>query len=164
MLATQHLASKASSSVTALASLIGAHAAVTRQLSAHLVAEHGLTLSEFEVLVVLDRAPEESMRRVDLAHEVRLSPSGVTRLLDRLEAAGLVGKRRCEADARVTYAQLTAAGRTKLVRCARDQAAAAERLLGERLDDGELASLVVLLERLSGADEEQRWWRATKAG
>lgn len=142
--------------MTALGSLIGAHAALTRQLSAQLVAEHGLTLNEFEVLVVLDRAPEGSMRRVDLACEVRLSPSGITRLLDRLEAAGFVGKRRCEADARVTYAQLTAAGRTKLEQCAPDQAAAAERLLGERLDDGELASLVVLLERLSGPDDEQR--------
>jgi DNA-binding MarR family transcriptional regulator len=147
--------------VTALGSLIGAHAAVTRQLSAQLVAEHGLTLNEFEVLVVLDRAPEGSMRRVDLACEVRLSPSGITRLLDRLEGAGLVSKRRCEADARVTYAQMTAAGRTKLEQCATDQAAAAERLLGERLDDGELASLVVLLERLSGSDDGQR---ARKAG
>ena len=73
----------------AVGRLIGAHAALTRELSAQLVAEHGLTLNEYEVLVLLARAPERAMRRVDLAHEVRLSPSGVTRLLDRLEAAGL---------------------------------------------------------------------------
>ncbi len=131
----------------AVGRLIGAHAALTRQLSAELVAEHGLTLNEFEVLVLLDRAPEGAMRRVDLAHEVRLTASGVTRLLDRLEAAGLVGKRRCEADARVTYAHLTAAGMKKLERCAPDQAATAERLLGERFDDGELTSLTELLGR-----------------
>jgi MarR family transcriptional regulator, 2-MHQ and catechol-resistance regulon repressor len=133
--------------VIAVGRLIGAHAALTRQLSAELVAEHGLTLNEFEVLVLLGRAPEGAMRRVDLAHEVRLTASGVTRLLDRLEAAGLVGKRRCESDARVTYAHLTAAGMKKLERCAPDQAATAERLLGERFDDGELTSLVELLGR-----------------
>jgi DNA-binding MarR family transcriptional regulator len=141
------LTTDASPSVIAVGRLIGAHAALTRQLSAELVAEHGLTLNEFEVLVLLDRAPEGAMRRVDLAHEVRLTASGVTRLLDRLEAAGLVGKRRCEADARVTYAHLTAAGMKKLERCAPDQAATAERLLGERFDDGELTSLTELLGR-----------------
>jgi MarR family transcriptional regulator, 2-MHQ and catechol-resistance regulon repressor len=141
------LTTDASPSVIAVGRLIGAHAALTRQLSAELVAEHGLTLNEFEVLVLLGRAPEGAMRRVDLAHEVRLTASGGTRLLDRLEAAGLVGKRRCEADARVTYAHLTAAGMKKLERCAPDQAATAERLLGERFDDGELTSLVELLGR-----------------
>ena len=100
----------------AVGRLIGAHAELTSELSAQLVAEHGLTLNEYEVLLLLARAPERAMRRVDLAHEVRLTPSGVTRLLDRLEAAGLVGKRHCETDARVTYAELTAAGTAKLER------------------------------------------------
>jgi MarR family transcriptional regulator, 2-MHQ and catechol-resistance regulon repressor len=141
--------------VLAVGRLIGAHAALTKQLSAQLVAEHGLTLNEYEVLVLLARAPERAMRRVDLAHEVRLSPSGVTRLLDRLEAVGLVGKRQCNTDARVSYAELTAAGIAKLERCAPDQAAAAERLLGERFDDDELASLVELLGRLSAPGDDQ---------
>jgi len=141
--------------VIAVGRLIGAHAALTRQLSAQLVAEHGLTLNEYEVLLLLARAPERAMRRVDLAHEVRLSPSGVTRLLDRLEAAGLVGKMSCDTDGRVTYAELTAAGMTKLERCAPAQGAAAERLLGERFDDDELASLVELLGRLSAPADDQ---------
>jgi DNA-binding MarR family transcriptional regulator len=149
------LTKKASPSVAAVGRLIGAHAALTRQLNAELVAGHGLTLHEYEVLLLLARAPERVMRRVDLAHEVRLSPSGVTRLLDRLEAAGMVGKRQCEKDGRVTYAELTAAGMVKLERCAPDQAAAAERLLGERFDEGELASLVELLGRLSGPADDQ---------
>lgn len=135
--------------------LIGAHAALTRELSAQLVADHGLTLSEYEVLMLLTRAPDGVMRRVDLAHEVRLSPSGVTRMLDRLEAGGLVGKASCEKDARVTYAQLTEAGVAKLEECTPDHVAAAERLLGERFDEQELTSLVDLLGRLSApADDE----------
>ncbi len=135
--------------------LIGAHAALTRELSAQLVANHGLTLSEYEVLMLLARAPDGVMRRVDLAHEVRLSPSGVTRMLDRLEAGGLVSKALCDKDARVTYAQLTEAGVAKLEECAPGHVAAAERLLGERFDEHELTSLVELLGRLSApADDE----------
>ena len=138
----------------ALGRLLGAHAALTRELSVQLVAKHGLTLNEYEVLVLLARAPEQAMRRVDLAHEVRLTPSGVTRLLDRLGTAGLVGKRECETDARVSYAQLTEAGVEKLKRCAPDQDAAVERLLGERFDDDELGSLVELLGRLSAPGDD----------
>jgi DNA-binding MarR family transcriptional regulator len=140
----------------ALGRLIGAHSALTRELSAHLVAEHGLTLSEFEVLMVLARAPGRAMRRVDLAKEGRLSPSGVTRMLDRLEMAGLVGKRSCQDDGRVTYAELTDAGLAKLERCAPDHSAAAERLLGQRFDSGELESLVELLGRLSAPADRTR--------
>jgi MarR family transcriptional regulator, 2-MHQ and catechol-resistance regulon repressor len=141
--------------VVAVGRLIGAHAALTRELSAQLVADHGLTLSEYEVLILLASAPDGVMRRVDLAHEVRLSPSGVTRMLDRLEAGGLVGKALCEKDARVTYAQLTEAGVAKLEECAPGHVAAAERLLGERFDEHELTSLVELLGRLSApADDE----------
>jgi DNA-binding MarR family transcriptional regulator len=151
----QQLITKGSSSVVAVGRLIGAHAALTRELSAQLVADHGLTLSEYEVLMLLARAPDGVMRRVDLAHEVRLSPSGVTRMLDRLEAGGLVGKALCEKDARVTYAQLTEAGVAKLEECAPGHVAAAERLLGERFDEHELTSLVELLGRLSApADDE----------
>jgi DNA-binding MarR family transcriptional regulator len=127
---------------------------LTRELSAQLVANHGLTLSEYEVLMLLAGAPDRAMRRVDLAHEVRLSPSGVTRMLDRLEATGLVGKRACKSDARVTYAQLTEAGLAKLEQCAPDHIAAVERLLGERFDHHELASLAELLGRLSGPADE----------
>ena len=69
-----------------------AHAAVTRRLSARLEAEHGLTLSDFDVLVQLYNAPERSLRRVDIARAVLLTASGITRLLDGLERCGLVAK------------------------------------------------------------------------
>jgi MarR family 2-MHQ and catechol resistance regulon transcriptional repressor len=141
--------------VVAVGRLIGAHFALTKELSAQLVADHGLTLNEYEVLMLLARAPDGVMRRVDLAHEVRLSPSGVTRMLDRLEAGGLVGKRACVKDARVTYAELTDAGLAKLEECAPGHVATAERLLGERFDDHELSSLVELLGRLSAPGDDE---------
>jgi MarR family transcriptional regulator, 2-MHQ and catechol-resistance regulon repressor len=138
---------------TALARLLGAHATITRELSALLVEQHGLTLSEYEVLLLLSREPDRAMRRVDLSREVRLSPSGITRMLDRLEATGLVEKGACSKDARVTYAVLTDAGMAKLRESASDHFAAVERLLGERLDDEEIASLGELLGRLSDLDD-----------
>ncbi len=60
------------------------HSGITRQLNADLLAEHGLTLSDYEVLLRLSRADNGSMRRVDLAESVVLTASGITRLLDGL--------------------------------------------------------------------------------
>jgi len=140
--------------VDALGHLLGAHATLTRQLSSVLVEEHGLTMSEYEVLFLLSRQPEHSMRRIDLSREVRLSPSGITRMLDRLEATGLVEKGSCSSDARVTYAVLTEAGMQKLRECSPDHFAAIERLIGERLSDQEIESLGELLGRLSDLDDD----------
>ncbi len=63
------------STAQAFVSLLRAHAAATRQLNAQLNAEHGLTISDFEVLLRLARAPESRMRRVDLAGELVLTAS-----------------------------------------------------------------------------------------
>jgi len=138
----------------ALGALIGATQTVTREVSAELVEEHGLTLNEYEVLLLLSHAPEHRMKRVDVATEVRLTPSGVTRMLDRLEKVGLVEKGKCESDARITYAVLTDAGMRKLRDYSGDHYAAVERVLGGRLDAAELDSLLELLRRFTDADEE----------
>src|SRR2546430_1509461 len=95
-------------------SFLRAHAAITRQLNADLLNEHGLTLNDYEVLLHLARAEDGMMRRVDLADSILLTASGITRLLDGLERAGFVRKQTCQSDARVSYAQITEAGRTKL--------------------------------------------------
>jgi MarR family 2-MHQ and catechol resistance regulon transcriptional repressor len=151
----QHLTPKQTQpAVEALGHLLGAHATLTRQLSARLVEEHGLTLSEYEVLFLLSRETDHAMRRIDLSREVRLSPSGITRMLDRLQTTGLVEKGACAQDARVTYAVLTDAGMRKLRECAPDHLAAVERLIGERLGDEEVEVLSKLLGRLSDLDDD----------
>src|SRR5919204_5049650 len=94
----------------AWASLLYGHAALVGALNAQLVAEHGLTINDYEVLLRLARAPERRMRRVDLAESVLLTASGITRLLDGLERDGLVERAQCASDRRVTYAVLTEAG------------------------------------------------------
>jgi DNA-binding MarR family transcriptional regulator len=83
-------------------------------MSAGLENEHGLSLSDYEVLLRLANAPDRMMRRVDLARSVLLTPSGITRLLEGLERSGYVERAKCETDARVTYARLTDKGHARL--------------------------------------------------
>ena len=136
------------------AGFLRAHAVVVRQLSQELVAEHGLTINDYEVLLRLSRAPERSLRRVDLAEQVLLSPSGITRLLEGLERAGYVEKRACESDARVSYAQLTDAGYEKLRACSKTHVAGVRRLFLDRLDTAEEQTLRDLFERVAGSSDE----------
>jgi len=130
------------------------HAAVTRQLNADLLNAHGLTLSDYEVLLRLARAEGGMMRRVDLAQSVLLTASGITRLLDGLERAGLVEKASCASDARVSYAKLTPAGRRKLAAASETHLAGVDELFNGRFSDDELDRLAELLSRLpvTGAD------------
>jgi DNA-binding MarR family transcriptional regulator len=137
-----------------------AHAAVTRQLSARLESQHGLTLSDYDVLVQLYYAPDRMMRRIDIARLVLLSPSGITRLLDGLERAGWVEKARCESDARVVYAALTPAGAQKCEDARTTHIADVEELFGSRFSDEERNALAELLGRLPLAETSE----ACKAG
>ena len=129
-----------------------AHAAITRQLSARLEARHGLTLSDFDVLAQLYLAPERALRRIDLARQVLLTASGITRLLDGLERAGWVAKRRCDTDARVTYAVLTDDGARKFEDAQASHRADVEELFGSRLSDDERRQLELLLTKLPLAE------------
>src|SRR6059058_1320371 len=94
--------------------LLRAYASTTRLLSAELQEGHGLTLNDYEALLVLSRAEDGRLKRVELARSLMLTPSGITRLLQGLDDAGLVERAFCASDLRVTYAQLTDAGREKL--------------------------------------------------
>jgi DNA-binding MarR family transcriptional regulator len=134
----------------AFLSLLRAHASATRRLNAQLSAEHGLTINDFEVLLRLARAPGRRMRRVDLAGEVLLTASGITRLLDGLERQGLVERASCSTDRRVVYAVITDDGLAKLRRAASSHFAQVEELFGDRYDETELTALDALLARLGG--------------
>jgi DNA-binding MarR family transcriptional regulator len=147
------LQTKTLTSTEAFSSLLGAYATLTRELSASLVASHGLTINDYGCLLLLSRAGDQGMRRIDLANDLQLSPSGITRLLDRLEAQGLVGKGECKEDARVSYAILTEAGLAKLKQAAPEHIDDIERRLASVLSEDELQTLVQLLGRLSDQDE-----------
>lgn len=138
----------------AWAALLRAHAAATRTLNADLVAEHGLTINDYEAMLLLSRA-DYGLRRVDLAGELLLSASGVTRLLEGLERAGLVEKAPCPEDARVTYAVLTPAGRAKLEQAACGHVASICELFEHRFDANELDAFADLLARLPGGGDAE---------
>jgi DNA-binding MarR family transcriptional regulator len=128
--------------------LLRGHAATRRLLDGELQGAHGLTVVGFEALLLLSRARERAMRRVDLAEALGLTPSGVTRLLEGLERDGLVAKASCTHDARVTYAVLTDAGAAKLERASCSHVGSVRALFEERYTADELETLSELLSRL----------------
>src|ERR1700674_206169 len=95
---------------------LNAQASLLRQLEAELIEKEDMTLAEFDVLIQLGMAPDLRLRMTELSDRVRLSHSGVTRLVDRLAHAGLVKRTRCDSDRRGTFATLTAARRARLGR------------------------------------------------
>ena len=91
--------------------LLEIHAHVLRQLDLQMRAAHGLTLSQSEVLIFLDDAPDQRVRMAELAKGVLLSSSGGTRLVERLETLGYVTRRAAADDRRGLFAELTDASR-----------------------------------------------------
>jgi DNA-binding MarR family transcriptional regulator len=137
--------------------LIRAHASATRRFNADLVSEHGLTLNDYEVLLHLARAPDRRLRRVDLAESILLTPSGITRLLERLERDGYVERAFCASDARVTYALLTDEGYSKLREASSTHVDGIRSHFAGRFTPKELETLAELLARLpadSAEDED----------
>ena len=139
-------------SVDSFVALLRASTHATRELNAELTADHGLTLSDYEVLLRLSRAPDRRMRRVDLAEQVLLTASGITRLLDGLERHGYVERGSCDSDRRVVYAVLTDEGLAKLRSASETHVAQIEEYFTSRYDAGELAALTALLSRVEPGD------------
>ncbi|MEN3312836.1 MAG: hypothetical protein V7645_2165 [Actinomycetota bacterium] len=123
---------------------------MTRAMSAELEAAHGLTINDYEALLHLSRAEGGRMRRVDLADQLILTASGVTRLLDGLEQAGFVERASCASDRRVTYAVLTETGRAKLRESSESHVAGVRAFFEARYSGAELDQLAELLGRLPG--------------
>ncbi len=95
-----------------------AHQQVSELLNKSLVEERGLSLPWYDVLLQLSASGEDRLRLQELADRVLYSRSGLTRLIDRMESAGLVSREPCEDDRRGTYAVLTAEGKRALRRAA----------------------------------------------
>jgi len=143
------------SAVEVFVRLVRGHSAVTRAMNARLVADHGLTINGYEALLHLARADERRMRRVDLADQLILTASGVTRLLDGLEQAGYVDREACASDRRVTYAVLTEAGLAKLREASKTHVADIRTFFESRFELEELDQLVALLDRLPAVQQPE---------
>ncbi|HVB26301.1 MAG TPA: MarR family transcriptional regulator [Mycobacteriales bacterium] len=125
-----------------------AHALLTRRLEAELLVAHDLSLASYDVLVQLAEATGQQLRMSELAERVLLSPSGITRLVDRLQRAGLVRREACASDARGTFTVLTGAGLRRLREAAPTHLRGIAEHVIARLDPGELQRLRALLEIL----------------
>lgn len=130
------------------------HASILRVLDAELVAEHGLTTRDYEVLLFLAQADGRHLPMSALAERTMLTRSGITRLVDGLVGSGLIERHACLNDARVSYAQLTDVGYETLRKASRSHVAGVRRLFVERFSDEELETLAELLGRLPGAQRE----------
>jgi DNA-binding MarR family transcriptional regulator len=118
-----------------------AHARITRRLDEELRAEHDLTLGEYDALLALVEAPDRRLRMNMLADRVILSKSGVTRLIDRLVADGLVVRDQCVTDARGAEAVLTDKGLERLRRASRTHLRGIERHFFEVVDPADLGAI-----------------------
>ena len=136
-------------------SYLQSHATILRELDAELVADHGLTTRDYEVLLHLAQAPDRKLPMSALAERTMLTRSGITRLIDGLVAGGLIERIACSRDARVSYASLTNAGYQKLRNAGCTHLASIRRLFLAHFDPEEVRHLAELLGRLPGASASE---------
>jgi len=125
-----------------------AHHVVTDTLDEELSREQDLPLGSYEVLLRLSESPDRALRMSELADEVMLSRSGVSRLVDRLVSEGLVERHTCQSDGRGVYAALTDAGTRRLRRAAPTHLRGVREHFTDRLTQRELDELARLLDKL----------------
>ena len=130
---------------------ITAHAAVIERIEHDLATANQLPLSFYDVLIELAEAPDRRLRMHELARSVVLSRSGLTRLVDKLEAAGLLRREACTTDRRGAYAVLTDAGRAALRGAWPVYAQGIATHFAQHLTDAEVATLTPALERVLAA-------------
>jgi DNA-binding MarR family transcriptional regulator len=133
-------------------SYLKSHAAIVRELDASLMAEHGLTTRDYEVLLYLAQAEDRRLPMSALAERTMLTRSGITRLVDGLVSARWLERVACPNDARISYARLTEAGYQKLCCAGATHVASIRRLFLEHFSATELELLAGFLSRLPGAD------------
>ena len=109
-----------------------------------------MSLTDYDVLLRLARGPETGLRMTELADRVMLSPSGLSRMVDRLADGGLVKRSRFEGDGRVMLVQLTERGRRALLRAARTHLHGIRQHFTGRLSETQLRNVASALETITG--------------
>lgn len=112
----------------------------------------GLGFTEFIILIRLILAPEQKLRRIDLAQQLGLTPAAVTRLLLPMEKTGLVQREANPEDARVSFVQIAPGGKRRLQESLDRARLLAEEMLPE-LSEQELAQLDTTLQKISSTQE-----------
>ena len=139
--------------VAAWAALLRVHAAVVPKLEREVAARH-MPLSWYDVLLVLNAAPDRRLRMSELGGRAVLSRERVSRVVDELEREGLVRRDRNPDDKRSFYAIITAEGRSRLRAAAPTYLAGIERHYASHLSDRELKVITQALNRVVRAEED----------
>ena len=130
-------------------SFLRAQHVVLTALDRELQREHGISLPYYEVLLHLSRAPDRRIRMAELARSVLLSPSGLTRLIDRMVADAAVERVPCESDARASYAHLTERGYRKFRQAAGTHVRGIREHFLDPIPEAEREAVRCALERLT---------------
>jgi DNA-binding MarR family transcriptional regulator len=127
--------------------LVRTHARLWDQVEAQLRRDHGLTIARYDVLAHLESAGGR-LGLTELAGAIVLSPSGLSKLLDRMAAAGLVRRQPDPDDARSSFAQITPSGRSLVRDARRSHHALLQNRFGDALTDRDVADLTRVMGRL----------------
>jgi DNA-binding MarR family transcriptional regulator len=138
--------------VAAWAALLRTHAAVVPKL-AQALAEVDLPLSWYDVLLVLNGAPDRRLRMIDLGAQAVLSREQISRVVTELERVGYVERQPNPDDKRSSYAAITRAGRERLRKAAPTYLRAIEEHFAQHLTADEVSLLAGLLWRVVRAEE-----------
>ncbi|HWD70709.1 MAG TPA: MarR family winged helix-turn-helix transcriptional regulator [Solirubrobacteraceae bacterium] len=139
------------SALGAWRSYLQSHAGIVRELDADLIAQHGITVRDYEVLLYLAQAENRKLPMSALSERTMLTRSGITRLIDGLVGQSWIERVSCASDARVSYARLTDDGYAKLRDAGCTHVRGIERLFLANFAPDELEQLAGLLSRLPGA-------------
>jgi DNA-binding MarR family transcriptional regulator len=133
-----------------------ADAAVQDALTARLAAEAGCSLLDHDLLAWLGVAPDQRLRMTELADRLRVTPGGLTRIVDRLERRGWARRVRPVDNRREVHVVLTERGRAGLAAAAAVYAEVVEDVFARHLDDDDLRALDAIGRKLLG-DQPGCW-------
>ena len=134
--------------LTTVGLLMESAAGLRRVFQRRMEEEQSLSNQSFDVLIRLARSPGSELRMSELAAQTSLTPSGLTRSVDRLQDQGLVDRRVCPEDRRGSFAVLTPTGRALMDRAIPDHIAHIDEVLSNLFTPGEEETLAALLRRL----------------
>ncbi len=138
--------------------LLRVHSAVFRELDRRLLAEHGLGIDSYGVMITLVTAPARSLPIGELGIRRNLSPSGISRSVDRLTTLGLVERATNPEDARSLLVRITDAGLQRLREAQVTHHRIVREMLLARLDPRDLGRLGELWEQvMPGAVSSPTW-------
>jgi DNA-binding MarR family transcriptional regulator len=131
--------------------LLETNARLSRSLGLELEAECALPLAWFDVLLQLRRSPDGRLKMNEIAEAIVHSSGGTTRLVDRIEEAGLVARQSCPSDRRAIHVAITEAGNSKLDQALDVHLEYLDESLAKQLTEGERTTLASLLTKLNSS-------------